>query len=196
MALCKKSDFALHTFYADASVALSTHELIKKLPAFIGDVAQHCHYYVRPQLTHFSDHHEAINSRSKNRKYMKRAEVMLSTARRGHEQRSTFQSQSHHLSDDHILQTLRVLNPKLITISEAQLVALLQPMVDPRCDAILKRSARTRNAVHFFLLHQDGDCKAFDDAPHSVTEQSWNGERTRKSPSIRSGNALNDVMAV
>ena len=135
---------SVHCLVDDNLISDSVHCSLQ----FIGGHSDFCHYYVRPNLTVVTKQYETPKAQ---RKYRKRAQAMVTTAR----SEATQSTASKPDSKESILHELQCRNPKLIVIAEWELVMALKPMVDIRCDRILHRNQTNKHSVHFFLLHED-----------------------------------------
>ena len=164
----KLADLHLRIFYADNTISLRTHQLIKKLPAFIStDPNEKCHFYIRPNTRttpllprHGTAHEENLlggRYRSRTQKMLLTAQNVIQTESDSHQSTITDPTED-------TLKLLQQQNPLVHTFSETEITSIIANHVHHcETDDVLNGMQRLKtpnNKISFFLLDKFGIFKA------------------------------------
>ena len=158
----QRDEYSLYNYYVHPMVSSSTHDLIRKIPAFIAESPnEKCEFYIIPDKFQSSQQPPAsINTI----KYGKRSQKMFNkaitnrTTSGNSKSKSKSKSKSQH---ETILQCLKKYNPNILTIKESKITKICKTWHDPRIDKIMKDRKRNKNAndakeISYFLTDKYG----------------------------------------
>ena len=170
----RRDDYSLYNYYVHPMVSSNTHDLIRKIPAFIAaSPDEKCEFYIIPDTFQSSQPPPAnINTI----KYGKRSQKMFNkaittkTTATDSKSKSNSNSKSQH---ETILKSLKKYNPNILTLKESKITKICKTWQDPRIDKIMKERKRNRNGndpkdISFFLTDKYGLYKVDQVIIHSM----------------------------
>lgn len=148
------TDLHLRTFFADSNVSLRTHQLIKKLPAFISsDLNDKCHFHIIPSvqvLPSLQSRTAIIHDTFVYARYRSRSQKMLQTAKKANLTKEYHQRMCVMKCTERTRTALQRQNALIRTFTEYEITRIIRQhkMIDPRCDAVLSNRSRYLTATH------------------------------------------------